>query len=85
MDAFLQGGWGSGVLQQGSPERASPAGSTGARSRRQSGEATSKQQRGTNRHAAIELVFEIAQAALSLALQGKRPGLGHLKPVQAHH
>ncbi|KAK9821480.1 hypothetical protein WJX74_000721 [Apatococcus lobatus] len=64
------GGWGSGVLQQASPERASPAGSTGGRARRQSGEAPAKQQRLTNRHAAIELVFEIAQAALSLALQG---------------
>lgn len=76
-----QGGWGSGVLHQASPERLSPVGSAGGRSRRQSGEASPKQQRVTNRHAAIELILEIAQAALSLALQGKLLSSALLKNV----
>ncbi|KAK9861970.1 hypothetical protein WJX84_004092 [Apatococcus fuscideae] len=66
------GGWGSAMLQHAGSGRHSPGTSveSGSRSRRASADSNWKVQKHNNRNTAIELLLEIAQAALSLALQG---------------
>ena len=78
----MQGGWGSAMLQHAGSGRHSPGTSveSGSRSRRASADSNWKVQKHNNRNTAIELLLEIAQAALSLALQGGAPD--PLRPAQ---